>query len=250
MNKLVIFLIGIVLVGVAGFALLWFGVGRELQPLAAGVLVDCRDGRFEDIYDRAHPRFREGRTLEQFKAYWAEVEKRNGVFREILRRVGVASHADAGGTRKGLTLEVGFQKGAATARFEFLAADPDPLMLHFAIQADTPDRVEHDDRSGLEAQVRAVMVHYNEGDFTAFYTDLAPELQMAWTQKKLIAQLGELRANKAGAFVDLEITETKEGVHDAVIQVCKARFEKGAATLTVTHRYGAGRWDIVGFEID
>ena len=179
MNRLILFLIGIVLIGIAGFALVWFGVGRELQPGAVRALMNLRDTKAEVLLEESHESLRTRWSAEDLNAYWAWWTERLGDFFEITARRGVSSSTNNGEVRKGITLEVGFMKRKALVRYEFLALEKGPILMHLRIAELDEGTGAEDDRDELVERVRALLAYYDASDWVGLYASQSFELQQA-----------------------------------------------------------------------
>lgn len=248
MNRLVLFLIGIVLVGIAGFALVWFGVGRELGPATAGILVDLRDGKYRAVHERAHESFRERVSVADLTAYWEWWREEMGTFVEILSRRGVSTSSQDGEVHKGITVEAGFMKGRALVRFEFLTLKEGPALAHFRLARLDEGRGSADDRDELVARVRRLFDLYDKQDWTALYAALSFDLQKAWPQK-IIAKQMPMRRKAYGKVTDLRLVKTEEGPDEIVEQYFDVDYEKASGKAKVTQQFDDGRWHVVGFVV-
>ncbi len=248
MNKLVLFLTGIVLIGIAGFAMMWFGTGRELQAPAVAYLIQCRDGEYAKAYEAAHPKLREGQSVEQLEALWDLWKSEHGVFGEVLQRLSVRAGTDEDTWSRSITLELGFYKGHILGRFYFLRVDEQPRLVHVWLTPKPTTEVAESDRSSLEPSARAAIALVDASDFVGLYDALDPDLQMGWTLKALAEQMLALRT-EAGAVKSITLTGTddKEKAHH-VSQRFAVEFENAQMELRVTHRHDRGQWSIVGFE--
>lgn len=246
MNRIILFLIGIVLVGIAGFALVWFGVGRELQPVTAKFLVDMRDGKYRAVHETVHEELRARQSVQELAAYWEWWREEMGAFVEILRRRGVSTSTANGETRKGMTLDLGFMKGKARAHFEFLSAEPDPLLTHFRIYKLDEGAGAESDREQLVARVKTLFAFYDAKDWTGLYAALSSDLQKAWPQAKIAEQMPQ-RRDAFGAVKDLRLVRTEDGPEGVVIQHFEVDYEKAKGTAKVSQHFDDDRWHVVGF---
>ncbi len=249
MNRLILFLIGIVLVGVAGFALIWFGVGRELNKPTIKILMDLRDGKHADVHQGAHASFRERQSVEELGAYWAWWAKELGTFVEVTKRMGVSMHTSDAGSFRGITMEVGFMKGKARAKFRYETSGDDPLLTHFRISMLEENAGEKEDRVPLEGITRRLFDRYDASDWTGLYAGLGFQLQQAWPLTKVNAQMPPLRAQR-GQVKKLRLTKTDDDPDDdVVVQHYDAEFEHGKGSVKVSFQYDNKRWHVVTFVI-
>ena len=246
MNRLILFLIGIVLVGIAGFALVWFGVGRELQPVAARTLVELRDGKEQAVYERAAEAFRAGQDVGDLGAYWAWWREKLGTFVEILARRSVGARAQGAETHKTMTLELGFMKGKARMEFEFLDAEPEPLLVHLRISTLDEGLGAKEDREQLVGRVRDLFKRYDEEDWIGFYAGLSFDLQRTWRPRMIAAQMPAKFAAQ-GKVEDLRLVKSEDGPAGVVVQHFDVDYERATGTAEVSQRFDDGRWSIVGF---
>jgi len=266
MHRLVLLLIGIVLVGIAGFALVWFGEGRELQPLVAGTLVDLRDGKEAEVLARGDPAFREGRSAEDLAAYWAWWKQEMGTFVEILGRRAVStSTSTVDGTRvttKRMTLELGFMKGKVMASFAFRDAEPDPLLTHWRLYLPSSSSFSVADDSVPAALVRTLLTRYDAEDWTGIYVGLSFRGQEA-SPPRVVRETLRVQRERLGRVITVDAlpvdaagtrgtsangTGAKKAEADDVLVLHHAiQFERGLGTWTTTLRYDDGRWHVDAF---
>jgi hypothetical protein len=249
MSRLILFLTGIVLVGIAGFALVWFGVGRELQPGAARVLLNLRDGKAQVVCDEAHPSLRARWSAADLTAYWDWWGSELGGFFEILARRGVSTSTQDGETRKGLTLELGFMKRKARMRFEFITLEEGPVLTHIRLYELDEGRGAEADRDELIERVRALMGRYDASDWVGLYAALSFDLQKTWPLGKLREALSTRRA-ATGPVKTLSLAGSEAGDEKAVTQTYEIEYEKARGTAKVTQQFDDDRWHITGFVLE
>ena len=248
MNRLILLLIGLVLVGIAGFALVWFGVGRELHGPSTKVLSDLHLGKYADVHAAAHESFRKARSVEDLQAYWTWWTNELGAFYEVVGRRGVSTHSGTKGSFKGLTLELGFMKAKAIGTFRFDTSGDAPILTHFRIGKLDEGLGKKDDRSGLEGFTRELFDRYDAEDWAGLYARIGFDLQQAWPLGVIQRQMPAIRS-AMGKVQGLRLTKTEDGAHDdVVVQHYEVAFENGAGEAKVSHKHD-GRWEIVGFVI-
>ncbi len=260
MNRLILFMIGIVLVGIAGFALVWFGVGRELQPGAVRTLINLRDGKAAVVLEEAHASFRQRWSAEDLTAYWDWWGNEWGAFFEILARRGVSTSTRDGETRKGLTLEVGFMKRKARVQYEFLALEEGPILTHFRLYELDEGIGREADRDELTERVRTLMARYDASDWVGLYAAQSFELQKAQPLGKLRTEMTRLRA-VTGPVKALRLANSETGPQkttpqkanppkNSVTQTFDVDFEKTQGRVMVSQQFEDGRWHITGFALE
>lgn len=250
MNKVVLILIAVVLVAIAGFATLWFGVGSRLQETAEGILADWNAGREAAIYEAASDELRAGRTLEQFKAYLDYWKTRRGAYQAVEERQGVSfSMGTSKGDSKTIKLGLRFERGTADARFVFRPAGDALQLLHFSLH-EPPKPVAKDDTSGFEATAHALFMRYNEKDMVGLYAALSPELQMAWPPATIEEQVGTLHAR--GGKIDENFTQREMKAEDdgeRRIVLYDITFERTPGTAKLGFQWADGHWHVVEFRL-
>jgi hypothetical protein len=246
MNRLILFLIGIVLVGIAGFMAIWFGTGRELQAPSVAFLMNCKDRKFQAVYDSAHPAFRESRSVDQLEDLWEHWEKKHGVFGEVLRRLGVHKAPAGSAWEQMLSLELGFFKGHILGRFYFKIDAEIPKLVHVWLATKPTVEMDPADRSSLEPSARALFSHLGASDFAALYDGFDPELQMRLTPKRLHDQMEALIAT-AGPLGEVTLTSKTAQGDLRVVQLWKLAFDKQPFNFEVTHEHSRGQWSVVEF---
>lgn len=246
MQRLVLLLTAIVLVGIAGFAAVYFGAGRDLQGPAVAFLMHCRDADFEGARAETHPRFQEARSVEQLGALWGHWEESHGGFREVVRRIGVQYPREDQTWAECLTLDVGFKRGNVAGRF-YYQDDSQGVrrLVHVALERQRLVDVPATDRSRLEATARKLFGFLDAGAVLPFYDALGADLQMSWQQAKIEADVSAWRA-RLGALQDVSLASTRDD-GARVIQLYEVDFAQGKAAFEVTHRHDEGAWSVVGF---
>ncbi len=246
MNRVILFLIGIVLVGIAGFAVVWFGVGRELQAPAAKTLVDLRDGKAAEVHAAADASFRERWTVDDLSSYWTWWENELGRFVEILARRDVSTSTKGSETVKTLTLELGFMKRKARAKFEFVSRESGPLLTHMRIYELDEGAGTKDDRGQLVARTRALLRRYDASDWVGLYAAMRFEQQKSWPLSTIREQMS-VRRNAQGAVKDVQLANTEEEDNGVVRQHFDVTYEKSAGKLEAVYQFRDGRWHVAGF---
>lgn len=246
MQRLILFLIAVVLFGIAGFALIWFGAGRDLQGPSVAFLTHCRDGAFDEAYAAAHPDFQAARSVAQLEALWRHWESRYGVFGEVVRRIGVYEGEDAGPWSEALRLDLGFQDGHVLGTFYFATdAQGASRLVHVALAPRARVDVPASDRSRLEVKARKLFTWFDEAKWVDLYDALAPSLQMSWTQAAFMDEMPALR-ERLGAVQHVELA-TMQDVDGGVRQLFEVTCERGKAAFEVVHTHDDGAWHVAGF---
>jgi hypothetical protein len=245
MNRIVLLLVAVVLMGIAAFAVLWMGVDAKQRGPADQILTDWRAGRLPDVYKRASAGFRERQSAAEFQTYMNYWAGELGAFESVTRRLPLVSKAGPQGLHEKTTLEVAFAKGPATVLFFFDAGEPTPRLEHLCIRKVEPGAPQTD-RSGLEPTSRALMGYYDRSEFAALYAGLSVELQWQWTLANVQAQLTRLRGI-LGAVKEMKLRDTQEAHGDLVIQYFAIDFEKTGGTAKVSYGWRGGRWQVIGF---
>ncbi len=256
MHRLVLLLIGIVLVGIAGFALVWFGEGRELQPLVARTLVNLRDGEGAGVLARADPSFRKGRTPADLAAYWAWWTKEMGTFVEILGRRELTSATrmleGAPVAVKRMTVELGFMKGKVMATFEFREAEPDPLLTHvrFFKPGEGLVAIEDDDKAVSNALLDAVIARYDAADWVGLYALLSFRGQTTSTpaavREKFAgwrARFGRVTSLSPSLHDDLHVEGRLRDDRDVTVERV-VTLERHTGSVVLSLRRADGRWHV------
>jgi hypothetical protein len=247
-SKIVLVLTGIVLLGIAAFATLWFRVGGELQDLAEEVLVDWREGRVDEIWQGGSDALRYDRTPEQFRAYLDYWGERLGPFRKVLRRTNVSTFTDESVTRKGVTLELECEKGRGEGRFDFEVVDETLALRHMTLR-EARDPVETSDRSALQKEARTLFGYYDDGAIVPLYAAFSPELQWSLRHGTLERQSRALH-ERVGRITKAELRSEQQPAEDRHVQTFELTFERGTGSGRVEWLWQSNRWDIVVFQVD
>lgn len=249
MNKLILFLIGIVLLGIAGFALLWFTVGGQVEAQAGKLLVDLRDGKFAEVHDAAHPAFQEAWTPALLEAWWKHWEGELGGFGVINRRRRVAASTGTHGSRKSVVLDLAFVKERAFGEFLYIEGEPEPKLRHLSLWL--PTEQSQTDRSGFEATVDKLFQRWDANDIVGLYAQLAPALQMEWPLRKMDGELPALR-KAFGKRKALRLVSAEDGEHETVKQTWEVDFENTEGSARVIHQWldDHARWAVSGFFVN
>lgn len=251
MNRLTLFLIGIVLFGVAGFALIWFGVGRELNQPTYKTLMDLRDGKQAEVHERAHASLKGRQSPDDLAAYWAWWTGEMGAFVEVLARRGISVTETDEGSFKGITFELGFMKGKMRGTFRYETSAEEPRLAHFRFAKLNENAGREDDRDILQVITRGLFDRYDASDWVGLYAALGFDLQQAWPLAKVEEQMPRIfeqfgKVKQGG----LTLTKTEDGPHqDAVVQHYDIEFEKGKSAAKVSFKYDDKSWHLVGFVI-
>lgn len=249
MNKIVLILIAIVLVGIAGFATLWFGVGSDLQERAEAILGEWRDGRVDEIYRDATSEFRQGRTPEQFRAYLDYWKTRRGAFVAVERRTKVSvSSREGDKDSRGVTLEVRFERGLAYVRFVFRPGDVLALLQMALREPDKP--VDKADAGVLEAMAHSLFMLYSEKNYIGLYDGLSPELQLAWPPARIETELDALHV--MGGRISEEFTQRsleEEDKGELRTLVYAVDFERGPGQAKIGFQWDDDHWRVVEFRL-
>lgn len=248
MNKIVLILTGIVLLGIAGFATLWFGVGGELQELAEDVLVDWREGRLERIYEGAADPYKGGRTLAQHRAYLDHWSSRLGSFVEVIGRTDLSDQPGSDSSRKTVLLDLAFEKGRGQGRFEFIAVDEELKLAHLSLH-DVRPPVEKEDRSALQAEARRLLRQYDEQAIVELFAALSSGPQKAWPPEQMRQELEYLH-ERVGRITKVELRSEEQPADDQHVQRYDLTFERGHGTAGVAWTWAEQRWLIAGFSIN
>ncbi len=248
-NKIVLFLIAVVLIGIAGFALLWFGVGGESQKAAEAILADWQQGRVDAIYRGADESFRAGNSPDRFKAYLEYWRARRGAFEAVKRRTNAGISKDDGEMRKRVSLLLQFARGEAEGHFEFKERDGALALVHVSFN-EIPAAVDKADNGVLDAAAHALFMLYNEKNITGLYAALSGPLQQKWRPADVETQLLSLH-HKAGRidenFKQRELKEEDKG--DRRILVYDIAFEKAPGEAVVGFQWDDDHWKIVEFRL-
>jgi hypothetical protein len=244
-NKVVLVLIGIVLLGIAGFATLWFKVGSELQDKAAAILVDCREGRSAEVYAAASAAFREGWTQTQFDGYLAYWHARRGAFKSVTGRTNVSTHSGGGSTTKTVTLKLEYERDTAEGFFAFEVEGDELRLRHLSIRP-TERAVDRSDRGALDVIADHLFKYYNGKEYVALYAKLSPKLQMAWPPGVMGAELEKLHAMVGPMDLNVERREVSEK-DDIATAVYDVRFEKSKGVAKIDFEWTRDHWRVVSF---
>ena len=251
MQRLILFLIAVVLFGIAGFALIWFGTGRELQGPTIAFLTNCRDGEYQKAYDAAHPRFREAWSLEDLKRIWKHWRDQHGRFGEVVRRIGVTEvQGGDKDSRLELKLDLGFQDGHVIGRFFFLPDDDGVQKLAHASLTRRPDvDVPLTDRSRLKVTTRKLLELLDAGDAMGFYDALGAQAQWGFTPRALFRDVPKDR-ERLGAMKDIregagaEIPNIPVVMHERYVA-----YENGDKQyIAFSYSHVGGQWEVSWFE--
>ena len=243
MQRLILFLIAIVLFGIAGFALIWFGAGRDLQGPSVAFLTQCRDSDFAAASQAFHPDYRDRWSPEHTERLWRFWGERYGDFGEVVRRIGAGAWHDS---RKGavyLELDLGFRGGHVVGWFYYVEGDEGPELAHVSLKPRARVDVSARERSRLEVTARKLFAWLDEGDVLSYYDALHPLAQMR-TDIDAVAEREREARETLGALQDATLekhasTDTSETQHFRLVH------ERGERVLRVMHRHEDGQWWVV-----
>ena len=238
----VLLLVGIVIAAVVLFA------SAEFKPLAEKALVDCRDGKVDEVYARTAKRFREETSLPAFRKFLDVRTQALGKYVKIVKTTGAGASASTGSGAQGkATFDVEYEKGTVSATFSFAKEDGEWRLLGMEIPI--PEALQaKPDRALLEPLARDLLRLFDEKGFVALYDRFAPELREAWAAEKFQKEVPELR-EKTGKVVDVAAKPPVDAEGGKVRVDLDVTFEKGKGTGTVSAAWRAGRWDVIGFSL-
>lgn len=245
MQRLILFLTAIVLFGIAGFALIWFGTGRDLQGPSVAYLVASRDGDFAAAHAGMHPAARARWSPDELERLWDHWGAKYGEFGEVVRRIGVRDAPDGSDWDRMLRLDLGFRKGHVIGRLYFKDDGGEPKLYHVALEPRAAVAVPAKDRSRLDITSRKLFDHLDKGEVLAFYDALAPVAQM---QRDLTELETETQASREtlGPRKHVDLTsERAEGPRQ--VQLYALEYERGTQAIEVVHEHAEGAWSVVAF---
>ncbi len=248
MQRLILFLIAIVLFGIAGFALIWFGAGRDLQGPSVAFLTLARDGDFEGVAARMHPDALPRWDAQGTERLWTWWGKTYGDFGEVVRRIGVSPWEGGGEGAELLTLDLGFRGGHVVGWFYFRQHEGRSKLVHVALKPRARVDVAATERTRLDVTARKLFDYLDGDDVLAFYDALHPELQMQTDITAVAVREAAVR-DTLGARTG--VTLVKHASDDATeTQHYRLDHERGARALRVVHRHEDGRWWVVEVAAD
>ncbi|MHC5011968.1 MAG: hypothetical protein ACYTG6_13660 [Planctomycetota bacterium] len=249
MKKALLIILAVVVLGIAGFCALIVSTGKELRPLAEKILVDCREGRVEDVYGNASEAFRQEETLERFAAYIASRRRTLGPFQRIVKTVGAGKSTSTGqGTRGNVNLELAYERANTRGEFTFVKEDGEWKLLGLKIFL-PEDLTSEGDRGLLEPLSRELLDLFEQEKYVALYERFPPELKAEWPAEKFEADMRGFRA-RAGGVRDatLESIRDFEGIYVAV--TFRVNFERAPGQYWLKFLWQGEEWTVFGFSLD
>lgn len=246
--KTILMIIGVVAVVVVGALVFFVGKAKkELTPLVAQALADCRDGRADAVYDAASDGFRKAVTREDFRRFLDVRTKVLGAYKAVEETTGAGMRTSDAGSVGEVSVVLAYERGTSEAKFQFVKDGDRWRLLHMTIPFDeklapAPDRAE------LEGRSRALLDLFSSSSFAALYARFSPALKDAWKVEKFEGDVRDLRA-KTGPVQEASLRDVKDGPEGRVLVTLDVRFERGAGDCTATYVAALGEWHLVGFDL-
>lgn len=246
--KTVLMVIGVLALAAIGAIVYFVGKAKkELSPLAEQILVDCREGKSDAVYDRASDAFRKAVSREDFRRFLDVRTKVLGAFKAVEKTTGGGMSTSDAGTLGDVNLTLAYERGTSDAKFQFVKVGDDWRLVHMTIPFDeklapAPDRAE------LEGRSRALLDLYSQSSFAALYARFHQALKDAWKVETYEPQIQDLR-RKTGAVREASLRDVKDGPEGRVIVTFDVQFERAPGDGVFTWIAGLGEWHLVAFDL-
>lgn len=246
--KKILMVIGVLALAAVGAIVYFVGKAKkELTPLVEQILVDCREGKGDAIYDQASEAFRKAVTKEDFRRFLAVRTKVLGAYKAVEKTTGGGMSTSDAGTVGEVSVTLAYERGTSDAKFQFVKVGDAWRLLHMTIPFDeklapAPDRAE------LEGRSRPLLDLYSQSSFAALYARFNPALQEAWKVEKYEADIRDLRA-KTGAVREASLRDVKDGPDGKVLVTFDIEYEHGPGYGVFTWVAGLGEWHLLGFNL-
>jgi hypothetical protein len=246
--KKVLMVIGVLALVAIGAVVFFVGKAKkELTPLVEKLLVDCRDGKTDAVYDAASEAFRKAVSRDDFRRFVAVRTKVLGAFKAVEGTSGGGMSTSDAGTVGKVNVTLAYERGTSAAEFQFVKDGDTWRLLHLTIPFDeklapVPDRAE------LEARSRALLDLYSQSSFAALYARFHKALQDAWKVEKYEPEIRDLRA-KTGAIRAASLRDTKDGLEGKVLVTFDLEYERGPGDAVFSWVAGLGEWHLLGFDL-
>lgn len=243
MHRLGIIFLLVLLFGLAGFALVWFGTGRDLQGPSVAFLTNMRDDALEDAHGALHPDFQARVSEAQLDELWNHWEGRYGDFGEVVRRIGTQAWDDSVEGAQLLRLDLGFRKGHVIGWFYYLPYEGAPRLAHVSLKPRARVDVSASERSRLEVTSKKLFGYLDAGDGLSFYDAFHPDAQMQVDPDAIVMREKDVR-EKLGALKSIALVDNTSG-HTSEAQRFELTHERGTRSMRVMHRHVEGQWWVV-----
>lgn len=240
-------LIAVVLLGIAGFAAVWFRADSTLQELATGVLVDCREGRRAQVYENGAEAFRARWTRQQFEEYLDYWRGRLGSFESVQSRMHVSASTSPEGPTQSVTLVLEYEKGAAEGRFDFVDSDQGLRLSHLTFRIPLPDTTVH--RAALVVPSQNLLREFLAGKSVEVYAVLAPDLQRSWGYTGFLRHATSWRG-ALGAVDTIAVTGAADESDDTVTFLFDLVGQRAKGRAKIGWHRIRKRWDVVEFTVE
>ena len=111
-------LISVWIAVMVGLQFFWSG-GYNFRSETERILEQIRDGKVEQVYREASPRFHQLMILDRFRDLSSDINQTVGAFRRLLATKLVESVSGPGGTTRRVKATIEFDKGKTTGSFSF-----------------------------------------------------------------------------------------------------------------------------------
>jgi hypothetical protein len=220
---------------------------RELGPLAERILVDCRDGKVDEVYAAASKAFRESTSLADFRRFVDIRAKALGPFKAVEATTGGGMGTGTSGTSGSVQMRLAYERGTAEAEFQFVKEDDVWRLVHVKIPFD--ERLAPaPDPADLEPRSRALLDLYGQSSFVALYARFSAPLQEAWKADVYEPQMRDLRA-KTGAVLEATLRDAKDAGDGKTALTFDLRYENGPGRAVFTWFPALGEWHLVAFDL-
>lgn len=246
--KKILMVIGVLALAAIGAIVYFVGKAKkELTPLVEKILVDCRDGKGDTVYDEASEAFRKAVSKDDFRRFLAVRSKVLGAYKAVEKTTGGGMSTSDAGTVGEVSVTLAYKRGTSDAKFQFVKVGDAWRLLHMTIPFDeklapAPDRAE------LEGRSRPLLDLYSQSSFAALYARFNQALQEAWKVEKYEADIRDLRA-KTGAVREASLRDVKDGPDGKVLVTFDLQFENGPGYGVFSWVAGLGEWHLLGFNL-
>lgn len=134
MNRLILFLTAIVLLGIAGFVMVLLGTHQSPDERAAEILEQLSAAQYATVYEEATSEFRGKQTEERFAAVMGDFHGNLGAFRAVTKVADRTPEPAADQTRATLDLTLSYERGKAACRIVLTSDERTPRLVDIGLR--------------------------------------------------------------------------------------------------------------------
>ena len=244
MRLLLLIFLATIVFGIVGFALIWFGEGRDLQGPSVAFLTRMRDSALEDAHGAMHPDFQARVSEAQLDELWRYWGTKYGDFGEVVRRVGVSRWHDSVESAELLKLDLGFRHGHVIGWFFYGEHEGTPKLHHVSLKPRARVDVAATERARLQVTAKRLFGYLDAGEGLAFYDALHPMAQMRVDPDAIVMREAKVR-EALGALESVTLLDNVGSTDLTEKQRFELTYERGTRVMSVMHRHEQGQWWVV-----